>query len=285
MLFKLRAYVSLMRLDKPIGILLLLWPTLIALWFASNGNPNIKVLIIFVLGVVVMRSAGCVVNDYADRDIDLFVARTKHRPITSGLISPHEARLLFTILILISFVLVMHLNKQTIWLSVLALILAVLYPFAKRFTNYPQLLLGMAFSCSIPMAYTAQNASINLETGLLYVANLCWVVAYDTEYAMADRQDDLQLGIKSTAITFGSYDKAIVFLLQSITILSFILLGIKHNFNLNYYLPLLGAMLLAIYQQYVIKDYVPTACIQAFKNNNYFGMLLFLAVVLGVIMS
>jgi 4-hydroxybenzoate polyprenyltransferase len=275
---QIKPYIALMRLDKPIGTLLLLWPTLIALWLARNGNPNYKIVTIFVLGVIIMRAAGCVINDYADRDIDLFVERTKNRPLTTGVISPHRARALFTILMLCAFVLVMHLNNFTIWLSLVAVALAILYPYAKRFTFYPQIILGLAFSWSIPMAYAASRNSLSIETWVLYVANLLWVVAYDTQYAMADKSDDLRIGIKSTAIAFGSYDKLIIFVLQMLSLATFVLLGILYSLRTFYYLALCVAFFLFVYQQGLIKERLPQKCIQAFLNNNYVGMVIFLGV-------
>lgn len=267
-----------MRFDRPIGTLLLLWPTLIALWLAVDGIPNYKIVIIFVLGVVIMRAAGCVINDYADRDIDPFVARTKNRPLATGAVSSHHARILFTLLMLSAFVLVMNLNRFAILLSTVGAGLAILYPFAKRFTFYPQFILGMAFSWSVPMAYAAQQNQLTSETWILYVTNLLWVVAYDTQYAMADKADDLKIGVRSTAITFGKYDKVIIFSLQVLSLLGFVWLGLMHKFALVYYVALGLALLLVLYQQYLIKDRVPARCIQAFLNNNYFGMLIFVGI-------
>ncbi|MGL5762845.1 MAG: 4-hydroxybenzoate octaprenyltransferase, partial [Plesiomonas shigelloides] len=216
---KLSAYWRLMRMDRPIGTLLLLWPTLWALWLAAQGQPNWPVLLVFVLGVVVMRAAGCVINDYADRHFDGHVKRTANRPLPSGDVRPSEARWLFVALVALAFVLVLTLNSLTIVLSLVALALAAVYPFMKRFTHLPQLVLGVAFGWSIPMAFAAQMNLLPLSCWLLLLANICWTVAYDTQYAMVDRDDDLRIGIKSTAILFGRFDKLIIGLLQLATLL------------------------------------------------------------------
>lgn len=276
MFSKIKPYLELMRFNRPIGTLLLLWPVLIALWLSSNGVPDLKILTVFILGVIVMRAAGCVINDYADRDIDPFVARTKNRPLVTGAISTHHARILFTILMIVAFILVVHLNFYTIALASIGALLAMIYPYAKRFTFYPQFILGMAFSWSIPMVYAQVQGSLGLETWLLYFSNLLWVVAYDTEYAMVDKVDDLIIGVKSTAITFGKYDKVIICILQILSLIGFATIGLLHPLSDYYFIFLLLALFVVIYQQWLIKDRIPMNCMRAFLNNNYFGMLIFI---------
>lgn len=275
----IKPYIYLMRLNRPIGILLLLWPTLIALWLASNGKPDYKIVSIFVLGVIVMRSAGCVINDYADRDIDPFVSRTKNRPLANGTITVHRARILFTLLMLIAFILVVHLSFYTIALSSVGAILAILYPYAKRFTSYPQIVLGMAFGWSIPMVYAQVQHSLDIQTWLLYLSNLLWVVAYDTEYAMVDKEDDLKIGVKSTAIAFGRYDQIIILCLQLLCIMGYVIIGILNQLNQYYYIGLALAVALIIYQQWLIKDRLQDKCMQAFLNNAYLGAAIFAGVI------
>lgn len=272
---KLSAYWRLMRMDRPIGTLLLLWPTLWALWLAAQGQPNWPVLLVFVLGVVVMRAAGCVINDYADRDFDGHVKRTANRPLPSGDVRPSEARWLFVALVALAFVLVLTLNSLTIVLSLVALALAAVYPFMKRFTHLPQLVLGVAFGWSIPMAFAAQMNLLPLSCWLLLLANICWTVAYDTQYAMVDRDDDLRIGIKSTAILFGRFDKLIIGLLQLATLLLLVLVGVLSLLGSLYYWSLLACAALFVYQQQLLKERERDACFQAFLNNNYVGMVLF----------
>ncbi|MGL5282780.1 MAG: 4-hydroxybenzoate octaprenyltransferase [Plesiomonas shigelloides] len=272
---KLSAYWRLMRMDRPIGTLLLLWPTLWALWLAAQGQPNWPVLLVFVLGVVVMRAAGCVINDYADRHFDGHVKRTAHRPLPSGDVRPSEARWLFVALVALAFVLVLTLNSLTIVLSLVALALAAVYPFMKRFTHLPQLVLGVAFGWSIPMAFAAQMNLLPLSCWLLLLANICWTVAYDTQYAMVDRDDDLRIGIKSTAILFGRFDKLIIGLLQLATLLLLVLVGVLSQLGSLYYWSLLACAALFVYQQQLLKERERDACFQAFLNNNYVGMVLF----------
>ncbi len=271
----LRQYLLLMRLDKPIGILLLLWPTLAALWLSARGWPEPDILLIFIFGVIIMRSAGCVINDFADRRIDHLVSRTCQRPLASGKVSSEEALTLFFILVLMAFILVLFLNRQTIFLSVIALVLAIIYPFMKRYTYYPQFFLGLAFSWSIPMAFMAQTQTIPQWSWALYLATICWIIAYDTQYAMVDREDDLKAGIKSTAIVFGKNDKLIIFMLQflALTILTFI--GITLSLGLAFYIGIIAAFCLAIYQQWLIRARQKEKCFQAFLNNNWFGLCLF----------
>ncbi|SUB62359.1 4-hydroxybenzoate octaprenyltransferase [Plesiomonas shigelloides] len=272
---KLSAYWRLMRMDRPIGTLLLLWPTLWALWLAAQGQPNWSVLLVFVLGVVVMRAAGCVINDYADRHFDGHVKRTANRPLPSGDVHPSEARWLFVALVALAFVLVLTLNSLTIVLSLVALALAAVYPFMKRFTHLPQLVLGVAFGWSIPMAFAAQMNLLPLSCWLLLLANICWTVAYDTQYAMVDRDDDLRIGIKSTAILFGRFDKLIIGLLQLATLLLLVLVGVLSQLGSLYYWSLLACAALFVYQQQLLKERERDACFQAFLNNNYVGMVLF----------
>jgi len=281
---RLHQYALLMRLDKPIGILLLLWPTLWALLIAGEGKPDLLVLVVFVLGVIVMRSAGCVINDYADRNIDPFVRRTKNRPVAAGRVAPYEALKLFVFLCLIAFGLVLLLNWLTILLSVVAVILAALYPFAKRTTYLPQVALGAAFSMAIPMAFAAQTGEVNRIAWLLFLANLLWTTAYDTMYAMVDREDDLKIGVKSTAILFGDVDVIIIGIIQSMVFLALFLAGALIPMGMFYYMGLTLAIGLAMYQQELIKNRDPENCFQAFLNNNWFGMVVFAGIVLDFLL-
>ncbi|PVZ83234.1 4-hydroxybenzoate octaprenyltransferase [Serratia sp. S1B] len=280
---KWQAYCHLMRIDKPIGALLLLWPTLWALWLAGGGIPQWPILLVFVSGVFLMRAAGCVVNDYADRAFDGHVKRTKGRPLPSGRVSEKEAKILFVSLVLVSFSLVLTLNAMTIWLSLAALALAWVYPFMKRVTSLPQVVLGAAFGWSIPMAYAAVSESLPLVCWLLFLANICWTVAYDTLYAMVDRDDDLKIGIKSTAILFGRHDKLIVGLLQLATLLLMLWIGYLMQLNGVFYWSLLLAGVLFIYQQKQIASRNQDACFRAFMNNNYVGLVLFIGIVFNYI--
>ncbi|MEZ9304285.1 4-hydroxybenzoate polyprenyltransferase [Vibrio breoganii] len=274
MVSKIRAYYLLMRMDRPIGSLLLLWPTLWALVMASEGRPQWTVLIVFCLGVFLMRSAGCVINDFADRELDGHVERTQFRPIPSGLVSAREALALFGVLSLISFALVLTMNTLTIQLSFVGVALAALYPFMKRFTHLPQLVLGMAFSWAIPMAWAAESGHIAPLAWLLFVINMLWTIAYDTQYAMVDREDDLKIGIKSTAILFGRFDKLIVGILQAITIILLLIVGENAALGPAFYWGVLVAAGLFVYQQWLIKTRDRALCFQAFLNNNYVGMVI-----------
>lgn len=271
----IRPYIELMRLHRPIGTLLLLWPTLIALWLAADGKPDSKTLLIFVLGVIVMRAAGCVMNDFADRNIDAHVDRTKNRPLATKAITEKKAIRLFIVLITIAFVLVLQLKLQVILLSGVALCLAIIYPFAKRFTNYPQFILGLAFSWSIPMVYAQVQGDLSTETWLLYISTMLWIVAYDTQYAMVDKKYDLKLRVKSTAITFGDYDKIIIFSLQLLFLIGLITIGVDTALSHEYFFGLLIALGLSVYQQSLIKDREPEHCFSAFLNNNYVGAVIF----------
>jgi 4-hydroxybenzoate polyprenyltransferase len=280
---KWQAYCHLMRIDKPIGTLLLLWPTLWALWLAGGGVPSPSVLLVFVLGVFLMRAAGCVVNDYADRAFDGHVKRTAGRPMPSGRVSEREAKILFVSLVLVSFALVLTLNAMTIWLSLAALALAWVYPFMKRVTNLPQVVLGAAFGWSIPMAYAAVSESLPLSCWLLFLANICWTVAYDTLYAMVDRDDDLKIGIKSTAVLFGRHDKLIVGLLQFATLLLLLWVGYLMQLGGAFYWSLLLAGALFIHQQKQVAGRERDACFRAFLNNNYVGLVLFIGIALSYV--
>lgn len=271
-------YIQLTRIDRPIGIYLLMWPTLWALWFAAKGIPNVSTLIIFILGVILMRSAGCVINDYADRNWDGKVKRTQHRPLATGKVSEKEALLLFFFLCLISFILVLCTNRLTILLSIGGVFLAVIYPFMKRHTHLPQIFLGAAFSWAIPMAWAAQSGEISRIVWLIYTANLLWTVAYDTEYAMVDRDDDIKVGIKSTAILFGYADRAIIFTLQAFTILVMYLVGKQSDMGVFYNLGLLVAASLFCWQQHMIRYRERDACLNAFLHNHWAGMAIFMGI-------
>lgn len=279
---KARAYWQLARFDRPIGSLLLLWPTLWALFLAADGMPNFHVTLVFVLGVIFMRAAGCVINDYADRNFDGHVKRTAQRPLPSGALSEREALGLFGLLVLVSFLLVLTMNSLTIMLSVVGLLLAAAYPFMKRYTHLPQLVLGMAFGWSIPMAYAAQSGELTPLAWVLFVANILWTIAYDTQYAMVDRDDDLKIGIKSTAILFGRLDKMIIGVLQLGTLLLLIAVGVMQNLSQSYYWFLLLASALFVYQQMLIREREREPCFKAFLNNNYVGMLIWLGIVISV---
>ena len=273
-------YIELMRLDRPIGTYLLLWPTLWALWLAAEGVPDISTLIIFVLGVILMRAAGCVINDYADRDFDGHVERTRERPLATGRISARQALIAFAVLVGLSGLLVLLTNALTIQLAFVGVGLAALYPFCKRFTFYPQVVLGAAFSWAIPMAFAAQAGTLPIPLWLLFIANLLWTVAYDTEYAMCDREDDLRIGIKSTAILFGDADRLITGLLQGLTLVCLLLVGARFDLGLYYYLGLLGMTLGFAWQHWLMRERERLACLQAFLSNHWAGMLVFIGLAL-----
>ncbi|MEZ5581601.1 MAG: 4-hydroxybenzoate octaprenyltransferase [Candidatus Competibacteraceae bacterium] len=277
---RLSEYALLMRLDRPIGTFLLLWPTLWALWLAGQGQPNQHVVVVFLLGVLLMRSAGCVINDIADRHLDPFVARTRQRPLAAQRVSVREAFILFAVLCALAFSLVLTLNRLTLVLSVIGLALAVIYPFMKRFHYLPQVHLGTAFGWSIPMAYAALTDTVPLVAWLLFLANVVWSVVYDTMYAMVDREDDLQIGAKSSAILFGEDDLKIIARLQCIVLGLLVLVGLIADLGWAYYAGLFGALWFALYQQYLIRDREPAACFQAFLNNNWFGLVVFCGIVL-----
>lgn len=269
-----------MRLDKPIGIYLLLWPTLWALWIAAKGVPDLRVLFVFIAGVVLMRSAGCVINDFADRKIDPKVSRTRTRPLASGKVSTHEALMLFGLLCLLAFALVLLMNTLTILLSFIAVALAAVYPFMKRYTYYPQVMLGLAFGWSIPMGFAAQTGNVPPVAWVLLAINLLWTVAYDTMYAMVDRQDDLRARVKSTAILFGDADRVIIGVLQGLALLGLVLVGRQLSLSLYYFVGVLLAAGLALYQQRLIRKREPTLCFVAFLNNHWFGFVVFVGIVL-----
>jgi len=277
---RLQPYWQLTRMNRPIGILLLLWPTLAALWIAAGGLPDIKILLIFIAGVVLMRAAGCAINDYADRHIDGQVWRTENRPLATGALTAKQAVLAFVTLSLLAFLLVLFLNPFTIMLSLVAVMLAAIYPFMKRFTYLPQLVLGMAFGWAIPMAFAAQTNSLPVIAWWLFVANIVWTTMYDTFYAMADREDDLQAGVKSTAILFGKNDLLIQALLQLGFLLIMLLIGLQLQLSMVFYLGLLIATMLFIYQLRLSKDRERNACLQAFLNNNWVGAVVFFSIVL-----
>ena len=280
LLDRAREYALLMRLNRPIGILLLLWPTLWALWIAAEGIPPVKILVIFVLGVVLMRSAGCVINDFADRRFDPLVRRTRDRPIAAGRVSPREALILFAVLCLLAFGLVLMLDWLTIRLSLVAVVLAAVYPFMKRYTYLPQVVLGMAFGWAIPMAFSAVAGELPKEAWLLYVINVVWSVIYDTMYAMADREDDLAAGVKSTAILFGEADRLILGILQGLMVSGLFLLGRDLAFGTIWWLTLLVVIGLFAWEQYLIRNRDPKRCFYAFLHNNWVGMAIFAGIFL-----
>lgn len=281
----MKAFWQLARFDRPIGSLLLLWPTLWALFLAAEGMPNPHVMLVFVLGVIFMRAAGCVINDFADRNFDGHVKRTAQRPMPSGKVSEREALALFGLLVLVSFLLVLTMNTLTIMLSVVAVILAAAYPFMKRYTHLPQLVLGMAFGWSIPMAYAAQAGELPTVAWLLFVANILWTIAYDTQYAMVDRDDDVKVGIKSTAILFGRFDKMIIGLLQLGTLILLIAVGAIEGMSQVYYWCLLLASSLFVYQQMLIRGREREPCFKAFLNNNYVGMLICVGIAISTYLA
>jgi 4-hydroxybenzoate polyprenyltransferase len=277
----MNAYFRLMRLNKPIGIYLLLWPTYWALFLSAGGWPDIDLLIIFTFGVIIMRSAGCVINDYADRDIDKHIARTRDRPITAGEISPKAALLLFFALVLVAFALVLLTNTLTIKISFIALALAVLYPFSKRWTNLPQLILGLAFAMSVPMAFSAQTGTVTASAGWIFLATVLWTLIYDTLYAMADRDEDLKIGVKSTAILFAKYDQIFITLLQILLMIVFIKIGNLFDLGAFYDISLIIILFFMIYHQFLIKKRQKMDYFKAFINNHFIGMTLFLGIFLS----
>ncbi len=277
---RLRSYIQLTRINRPIGIYLLLWPTYWALWIAAGGVPALDILLIFTLGVILMRSAGCVINDYADRDFDGHVTRTRDRPLPAGRIRPREALYLFVALCLIAFVLVLFTNAATVLLSLGGLALAAAYPFMKRYTHLPQVVLGAAFSWAVPMGFCAVTGSVPAEAWLIYAANLLWTVAYDTQYAMVDRDDDLKIGIKSTAILFGEADNLVIAILQGLALLSLALLGQQQGFGAAYFAGLLIAACLFAYQFYLTRERQHERCFRAFLNNHWVGSVIFAGILL-----
>ena len=280
-----RQYWLLARFDKPIGILILLWPALWALWVASDGKPDLFVLFIICSGVVLMRAAGCVINDYADREFDPKVERTKQRPIAAGKVSPREAIILFVILCLTAFVLVLQLNLMTILLSFVAAFLAASYPFMKRYTNLPQAYLGIAFGFAVPMSFSAQTNTIPSVAWVMYLTVMLWALVYDTMYAMVDKDDDLKIGVKSTAILFGARDREIMAGLQLVIIALLVLIGQMQQLGILYYAGVLIALGLSCYQQKLIFYREKTLCFKAFLNSNYFGMAVFIGLVLEYLIN
>lgn len=275
---QLMSYARLMRLDKPIGILLLLWPTLWSLWLAAKGLPRWDLLLIFTLGVILMRSAGCVINDFADRKIDGNVARTRGRPLVTGAVSSRAAIVLFVVLCLMALGLVLLTDPLTIKLSVGGLVLAFIYPFMKRHTHLPQIILGAAFAWGVPMAFAAQAGELKKEMWLIYLTVVLWTVVYDTFYAMVDRADDIKIGVKSTAILFGEQDRFITGALQAMTLYSLYLIGQHFNLGIFYYISLVNVAGLFCYQQVLIRYREPDACFKAFLNNNWVGAVVFVGI-------
>ena len=274
-------FIQLTRMDKPIGIYLLLWPTLWALWVAAKGVPSLSNLLIFVFGVILTRAGGCVINDFADRKVDGHVKRTEQRPLVSGKISSKEALVFFALLMGISFLLVLCTNAPTIWLSFGGLALAESYPFMKRYTYYPQVVLGAAFSWGMPMAFTAETGSLPAAAWLLYIANLLWTVGYDTYYAMTDREDDLKIGVKSTAILFGDADRMIILTLQGLALGCLLLAGTHFELGGWFHLGLLVAAGCFVWEFWYTRDRDPQRCFKAFLHNHWAGLAIFVGIVLN----
>ena len=272
-------FIQLTRIDKPIGIYLLLWPTLWALWISAKGVPSIDNLLIFVVGVFLMRAAGCVINDFADRKVDGHVKRTEQRPLVSGKVSSREALVLFAVLIGLSFLLVLLTNSMTIWLSFGGLALAACYPFMKRYTYYPQVVLGAAFSWGMPMAFTAQTGDLPAAAWLLYIANLLWTVGYDTYYAMTDREDDLKIGVKSTAVLFGDADRVIILTLQALALGCLLLAGSRFELGMYFHLGLLVAAACFVWEFWYTRNREPQRCFKAFLHNHWAGLAIFVGIV------
>ncbi|MDO8844469.1 4-hydroxybenzoate octaprenyltransferase [Methylicorpusculum sp.] len=275
-----KQYWLLARLDRPIGIYILLWPALWALWLASEGSPNLTILFVFCAGVVLMRSAGCVINDYADRDFDPHVERTRQRPIAAGKVSTKEALIIFVVLSLCAFALVLLLNTLTIALSFGGAFLAASYPFMKRYTHLPQAYLGIAFGWAVPMAYAAETDAIPLTAWVLYIAVILWALVYDTMYAMVDKEDDLKIGVKSTAILFGDKDREIMGGLQLLIMSLLLTVGYLQGMGWLYYAGLCSGAGFFIYQQQLIFKREKSQCFKAFLNNNWFGLVVFIGIVL-----
>jgi 4-hydroxybenzoate polyprenyltransferase len=277
---RIRPFIELTRLNKPVGIYLLLWPTLWALWIAAQGIPDLSLIVIFTLGVIFMRSAGCVINDYADRKVDGHVERTINRPLVTGAVTNKQAIIVFFCLLTAAFVLVLFTNTLTIQLSFAGAVLAAIYPYMKRHTHLPQIFLGAAFSWAIPMAFAAQADELPKYVWLIYIANLSWTVAYDTMYAMVDRDDDIKIGVKSTAILFADADKVMIAVMQGIAIFCLFLLGSELSLNAFYYLGLLVAVGLMAYQQWLIRARDKAGCFAGFINSHWVGVAVWLGLVL-----
>jgi len=273
-------YALLMRMNRPIGTYLLLWPTVWGLWIAGEGNPDTGVTLVFVLGVILMRSAGCVINDYADRDFDPHVARTQNRPIPAGKVTPKEALTLFAALCLTAFGLVLSTNTLTIILSLGGAVLAAIYPFMKRHTYLPQVFLGLAFGWAIPMAFAAQTGEVPVVAWLLLTATVLWATAYDSMYAMVDIEDDLKIGVKSTAILFGDADRVVIGSLQFMLLLTLWIIGNNLGLGIFYFLGVIAAAGLSVYQQFLIRNRSQEGCFKAFLNNHWFGAVIFAGLVL-----
>ncbi len=282
---RITLYLQLMRLDKPIGILLLLWPTLWALWFATEGKPSLTLIVIFVTGTVLMRSAGCVINDYIDRDVDPHVARTQGRPLAAKKVSGKEALLLAALLSLFAFALVLPLNRLTLYLSFAALFLAASYPFTKRFLAIPQAYLGIAFGFGIPMTYAAATAAVPPMAWLLLLGNIFWAIAYDTAYAMVDRADDIKIGIKTSALTFGKYDVPAVMICYAAFLAIMIYAGKFYQRGGFYFAGIAVAALMALYHYHLIKQREPAQCFKAFLHNNWLGASVFAGVALDYLVN
>jgi 4-hydroxybenzoate polyprenyltransferase len=273
-------YVKLMRLDRPIGIWLLMWPALWALWIAGDGKPSPKILVVFVLGTVVMRSAGCVINDFVDRNVDPYVRRTRERPLAARRIGPVEALLLFGVLSLLALLLVTQLDMFTIQLAAIGAVLAVSYPFFKRFFPLPQLYLGAAFGWAVPMAYAAQTGFLPRIAWVLFMIAVLWAAIYDTLYAMVDRDDDLKIGVKSSAILFADMDRLLIGAMQAMMLFALLLVGRTLQFGDWYTAAVVAAAVFFVYQQWLIRKREPVKCLSAFTNNHYVGMAIFIGIVL-----
>jgi len=278
---RIEEYAKLARLNAPIGIWLLLWPALWALWISGNGHPQPKVLFIFIVGVVVMRSAGCIINDFADRDIDPHVRRTRDRPIAARRVSPVEALVLFAALLLVALLLVTRLDLLTLKLAFIGAALTISYPFVKRFFPMPQLYLGISFGgWSVPMAFAAQTGTLPRLAWVLYIAAVIWAAIYDTLYAMVDREDDLKIGVKSSAILFADMDKLLIGVMQAMMLFALLLAGRSMHFGQWYDAGIVAAGALFLYQQWLIRKREPAGCLKAFLNNNYVGMVIFVGILL-----
>ncbi|MDH3712427.1 MAG: 4-hydroxybenzoate octaprenyltransferase [Gammaproteobacteria bacterium] len=282
---RLLEYARLIRLHRPIGTYLLVWPMLWSLWWAAQGLPNLKILVVLLLGAVLMRSAGCAINDFADRNLDGQVARTRDRPLAAGTIKPWEAVLVFLVLSSLAFALVLTLNTLTVWLSLGGVLLALVYPFSKRYTHLPQLVLGAAFGWAVPMAWAAQTGELGRLPWLVYIAAVLWAVIYDTLYAMADREDDVRMGAKSTAILFGDADRLAVGILQILLLLTLFLIGINTGMSGYYYVALLVGAALFDHHQWMIRERESQACFDAFLHNSWFGMIVFFGIVLHYLLG
>jgi 4-hydroxybenzoate polyprenyltransferase len=282
---RLHQYALLMRWHRPIGALLLLWPTLWAVWIAAAGRPDFLIVAIFATGVFTMRSAGCVINDFADRGYDPYVKRTRDRPLAAGKVSPAEALGLFVVMLGVSGTLLLLLNPLTVKLALIGALLAIIYPFTKRYTYFPQLFIGMAFGWGIPMAFAAQQDAVPRIAWLMYLGNVLWAMVYDTQYAMVDRDDDLRIGVKSTAILFEESDCAILGALQAMTVVTLIMVGNQAELGVPYYLSLFVVILLFVYQQFLIRDRSREGCFAAFMNNNWVGGVVFAGILLDYLVG